>query len=308
MVKSAWSWIALATVGWASGNVTSKLALNGGMDPVPLTLVRFGVAAVGMVALLAAFGRLDRDLDWRRGGAIGVLNMALPPIFFTIALVTLDASLAGLLIALIPASSIVAAHFIVPGERFRAWRVPGLIVAFSGIAILLGGVERIDPRALWGAVGWSMLGVIAAGTGGAVSRRFAIHTPARRMVVPQFTAAAATLAVIAVPTGAWGGLAGLEGDVWGWAIATGLFGTITPFYSFLQVVQRAETAKAALIGYLVPVASAVSAVIFLGDPVTISLIIGGTVILMGVVLADRGEVISGLMRSRKLARAAAASR
>ena len=307
-MKSAWSWIALATIGWGSGNITSKLALNGGMDPVSLTLVRFGVAAVGMVTLLAVFGRLDRDLDWRRGGAIGVLNMALPPIFFTIALVTLDASLAGLLIALIPAASIVAAHFIVPGERFQTWRVPGLIVAFSGIAILLGGVERIDPRSLWGAVGWSMLGVIAAGTGGAVSRRFAIHTPARRMVVPQFTAAALTLAVVAVPTGAWASLAGLPGDVWGWAIATGLFGTITPFYSFLQVVQRAETAKAALIGYLVPVVSAVSAVIFLGDPVTISLIAGGTVILMGIVLADRGEVIAGLLRSRKLAKAAATSR
>lgn len=307
-MKSAWSWIALATAGWASGNVTSKLALNGGMDPVSLTLVRFGVAAVGMVALLAAFGRLDRDLDWRRGGAIGVLNMALPPIFFTIALVTLDASLAGLLIALIPASSMVAAHFIVPGERFRAWRVPGLILAFSGIAILLGGVERIDPGALWGAVGWSMLGVIAAGTGGAVSRRFSLHTPARRLVVPQFTAAAVTLAVIAVPTGAWGGLADLPGDVWGWAIATGLFGTITPFYSFLQVVQRAETAKAALIGYLVPVASAISAVIFLGDPVTASLVVGGTVILAGIVLADRGEVITSLMRSDKPAEAATTPR
>jgi drug/metabolite transporter (DMT)-like permease len=307
-VNSAWSWILLATAGWASGNVTSKLALNGGMDPVSLTLVRFGIAALGMVALLAAFGRLHRDHDWRRGGTIGVLNMALPPIFFTIALVTLDASLAGLLIALIPAASIVAAHYIVPGETFRVWRVPGLIVAFSGIAILLGGVERIDPGALRGAVGWSMLGVIAAGAGGAVSRRFAIHTPARRMVVPQFIAAAVMLAVIAVPTGAWSALSGLSGDVWGWAIATGLFGTITPFYSFLQVVQRAETAKAALIGYLVPVASAIAAVIFLGDPVTASLVIGGTVILLGIVLADRGEVISSLLRTRKLAKAPATPR
>lgn len=307
-MKSAWSWIALATAGWASGNITSKLALDGGMEPVSLTLVRFCVAAVGMVMLLAAFGRLERDLDWRRGGTIGVLNMALPPIFFTIALVTLDASLAGLLIALIPASSIVAAHFVVPGERFRAWRIPGLVFAFTGIAILLGGVERIDPGSLRAAVGWSMLGVVTAGTGGAVSRRFALHTPARRMVIPQFTAAALTLVVIAIPTGAWGALSGLEGEVWGWAIATGLFGTITPFYSFLQVVQRAETARAALIGYLVPVVSAVSAVIFLDDPVTTSLIIGGTVIVAGIVLADRGQVLSALLRSRKPARARATSR
>jgi drug/metabolite transporter (DMT)-like permease len=234
--------------------------------------------------------------------------MALPPIFFTIALVTLDASLAGLLIALIPAASMVAAHFIVPAERFRAWRIPGLVVAFAGIAILLGGVDRIEPRALWAAVAWSMLGVVAAGSGGALSRRFAIHTPARRMVIPQFTAAALALVVVSFPTGAYTALVGLPLDVWGWAVATGLFGTITPFYSFLQVVERAETARAALIGYLVPVTSAVAAVIFLDDPVTTSLVVGGIVIMFGVVLADRGESITGLVRARKLARAHATSR
>jgi len=278
------------------------------MNPVSLTLVRFGVAATGMIVILAAFGRLERHSDWRRGSSIGVLNMALPPIFFTIALVTLDASLAGLLIALIPAASIVAAHFIVPGERFRTWRLPGLAVAFAGIGILLGGVDRLEPTALWGAVGWSMLGVVAAGSGGALSRRFAIHTPARRMVVPQFVAAALTLVVVGVPAGAWSALDGLPGDVWGWAIVTGLFGTITPFYSFLQVVERAETARASLIGYMVPVASAVSAVIFLGDPVTASLIVGGIVILAGVVLADRGGVISSFVRARKLEKVAATHR
>jgi drug/metabolite transporter (DMT)-like permease len=278
------------------------------MHPVSLTLVRFLVAAGGMVAILASFGRLGRDHDWRRGGAIGLLNMALPPIFFTIALVTLDASLAGLLIALIPAASMVAAHFIVPAERFRAWRIPGLVVAFAGIAILLGGVDRIEPGALWAAVAWSMLGVVAAGSGGALSRRFAIHTPARRMVIPQFTAAALALVVVSFPTGAYTALVGLPLDVWGWAVATGLFGTITPFYSFLQVVERAETARAALIGYLVPVASAVAAVIFLDDPVTTSLVVGGIVIMFGVVLADRGESIIGLVRARKLAKAHATSR
>jgi drug/metabolite transporter (DMT)-like permease len=307
-VKSPWPWIALATFGWSTGNITSKLALDGGMDPVALTLVRFVVAAVGMLSILAAAGQLDRDHDWRRGGAIGTLNMALPPVFFTIALVTLDASLAGLLIALIPAASIVAAHFIVPGERFRAWRVPGLIVAFAGIAVLLGGVEGIESSALWGAVGWSMLGVVAAGMGGAVSRRFAIHTPARRMVVPQFLAAALTLMLLGFPAGTWGQLSGLPGDVWGWAITTGLVGTITPFYSFLQVVERAETATAALIGYLVPVMSAIGAVIFLGDPVTASLILGGTIIVMGVVLADRGGTILGLLRARKPVKAPVAPR
>jgi drug/metabolite transporter (DMT)-like permease len=299
-VKSPWPWIALATAGWASGNITAKLALDGGMSPLSLTLVRFGIAAVGMVAILRFLGRLDNDHDWRRGSFIGLLNMAMPPIFFTIALATLHASLAGLLIALIPAATIVAAHFIVPGERFRAWRIPGLVVALAGITILLGGVRSIDPASLRIALIWSALGVVSAGAGGAVTRRFALETPTRRMLVPQFVAAAVVLFVLGVPTGAWGGLAGLPGDVWGWAIATGIFGTIVPFHAFLQVVERTEVARAALIAYLVPVVSAISAVLFLGDPVTASLVIGGAVIMTGVVLADRvGPVIESLRRRPK---------
>lgn len=98
----------------------------------------------------------------------------------------------------------------------------------------------------------------------------------------------------------------------GWATgnvtSTGLVGTIVPFCSLLQVVERAEIAEAALIGYLVPVASAVAAVIFLGDPVTASLVIGGTIIMAGVVLADRGEVLSRAVGVRKVASAHATAR
>lgn len=308
MVRGPWPWIALATAGWASGDIFSKLALQNGIDPVALTLVRFVIAAAGIVVLLTIGGRLGRDHDWRRGGLIGVVNMAMPPVFFTIALVTLDVSIAGLLIALIPAAAVVAAHFLVPGERFRLWRVPGLLVAFAGIAILLGGVERIEPGPLWGAVAWSTAGVVLAGAGGALSRRFALQTPVRRMVIPQFLAAAITLVIVSIPTGAAASLAGVSPGAWGWAVAAGLLGTITPFYSFLQVVERADTARSALIGYLVPMTSASAAVAFLGDPVTASLVIGGLVIIVGVVLADRGERISGLVRARKLARAHATPR
>lgn len=301
-MNNPWTWIALATVGFATGNVTSKLALDVGIDPYTLVMVRFVVAAIGIVAARGLGGQLRGDDEWRRGSTIGIVNLVGPPVCFTIALVTLTASLAGLLIALIPAATMVAAHLIVPGERFEAWRLPGVVVAFGGIAVLLGGVEDIDAADLATAAVWSLAGVALAGVGGAISRRFALEVPASRLLVPQFVSAAVGSVVLWAVVAGFDALTTAPGaGIW-WAIATGLFGTITPFYSILRAFGIAETATVALVGYLVPVASAIAAVIFLGDAVTTSLVVGGSIVMAGVILADRGRWAVSVVRAESFRR------
>jgi len=295
-VRNPWPWIAVATAGFAGGTILGKLTLDAGMDPLTLTGIRLIIAAVGLGAVLAVGGRLVTNHDWRRGSILGVVNMALPPLFLTLALASLTASLSGLVVALIPGVSVVAAHFLVPGERFRAWRIPGLVVAVVGVTILLGGATDVDSGSMAAAIGWSALGVTAAGTGGALSRRFALEVPTKRLVVPQFVTAAITASVVCTVLGAWSTLSDSTPTALWWAAATGIFGTIVPFVSFLEAVERAETARASLIGYLVPMVSAVGAVVFLGDPVSSSLVVGGSVVLVGVLLADRGRILVDRIR------------
>lgn len=302
-MNNPWTWISAATIGFAIGNVTSKLALDAGLDPSTLVMVRFVVAAVVIIAIRAARGLITHEEEWRRGSTIGIVNLTLPPLFFTFALVTLSASLAGLLIALIPAATMVGAHFLVPGERFELTRLPGIAVAFGGIAVLLGGVEGVASEDLVTAVLWSMAGVAAAGIGGAISRRFALEVQATRMLVPQFTAAAIGATILGLLVGGVDGLTEAPTEGLAWSLATGAFGTVIPFYSLLRAFDIAETATVALIGYLVPVASAVAAVILLGDPVTGSLVAGGAIVMVGVALADRGKWALTVFRNEWLRRA-----
>ncbi len=283
----------MAAAAWGSGTVLTKAALETGMTAWAVMLGRFTFAVVGLAAVLAIGGGLrwpDREASWK-GAVLGAVNMALPMVFFTLALEHLSASLGGILIALIPAATVASAHYLVAGERFQAWRLPGLIVAFAGVAVLIGGEEAGPSSNVTLGVALSFLGIAGAGIGGALSRRYAIGISALRLVVPQFVAGAVVIAMSALPAGAYPELAGSSPGQWVLVVMLGLFSTTVPFFMFLWVVQIAPAAKAALIGYLVPLAAVVGAVAFLGDPVTGALVTGGGLIIGGVIGADRGHLV-----------------
>ena len=129
---------------------------------------------------------------------LGIVAMAIPMTLMTLALEDLPVSLSGVLIALIPLSTIAAAHFIVPGERFQTRSLPGLLIALIGSAVLVGiGGETVDGVGnLWRGVGWMVIGVTMAGVGGALSRRFALEVPSDQLVLPQFTVNTVVLLVV----------------------------------------------------------------------------------------------------------------
>ncbi len=293
LIHNPWVPIMVAAIAWGSGTVLTKAALDAAMTPFALMLGRLVVALLALTLVLATTGMLavpDRNSAWK-GAVLGATNMALPTIFFTLALQHLNASLGGILIALIPAATVAAAHVLVSGERFESWRLPGLIVAFLGVAVLIGGENGGTSSNLVLGVGLSFAGIAAAGIGSALSRRFAIEVPARRLVLPQFVVGAAVVMVAAIPTGAYRDLADATTHQWGLVALLGTFSTTVPFFTFLWVVEIAPAAKAALIGYLVPLAAVSGAVWLLGDPVTGALLGGGGMIIGGVIIADRGHLV-----------------
>ncbi|MDH3517463.1 MAG: DMT family transporter [Acidimicrobiia bacterium] len=293
LLYNPWLSIIAAAVAWGSGTVLTKAALDSGMTPFSVMLGRYLFALAGLAAVLALGGGLrkpDREATWR-GAVLGAVNMALPTIFFTLALEHLSASLGGILIALIPAATVASAHFFVSGERFQAWRLPGLVVAFVGVAVLIGGEEGGPSSNIALGVALSFLGIAGAGVGGALSRRYAIEVSALRLVAPQFAAGAIATAMAAAPAGAFPELAGATPRQWILVALLGILSTTVPFFAFLWVVQIAPAAKAALIGYLVPLAAVIGAIALLGDPVTGALLGGGALIIGGVIIADRGHLI-----------------
>lgn len=290
MNRNPWLPILAASIGWGSGVVVTRALILDGVDPWTIFLPRYVVGLVALVAGLALWGRLRARsrVEWRRGAVLGAVNMAAPTIFLTLAVEQIPASLNGILVATVPIATIVAAHVLVPGERFTPTTLPGLLVALLGVMVLIGRPGDIgEGGSLALGVFWSFSGVTAAAIGGALSRRYALETPAVGMIVPQFLVATGVVLVLDVPAGGFAGLGALTFIQWMGLLWLGLISTTVPFFAFFRAVEIAPAAKAALIGYLIPLVGVVGGLVVLGEPLSLGLAVGGPLILAGVVAAER---------------------
>lgn len=270
----------------------TRAALTGGVSTFVVVPARFGIA-LAVLAFVSLFWARFRGLDrrhWARGAILGAVALVIPNTLFTLGLEDLPVNIGGLLIALIPIATVAAAHFLVEGERFNPRSISGLVTSLVGTGILVGlgseGMEGVGN--LWRGVGLSMIAVVLAGTGGALTRRFAIEVGGDRLVIPQFTTAT-VLGVLAMPFLNTTPLASIEWEQWAILIALGVFATAIPFTSFLIAADVNPAARLGVAAYLVPVIAVTLAVTFLDETLTPAVVVGALLIISGVILTERSS-------------------
>jgi drug/metabolite transporter (DMT)-like permease len=189
-----WALLLALVAMWGSSFMFNKI----GVASVPPATVVAGRLAIGAVILIAvvyatgrrlpAFGRI-----WLAYLALAVIGNVLPFYGITWGQKVVDSALAGILMAIMPLTTLVLAHFLVAGERMTRNRIGGFLLGFMGIVVLMG------PAALAG-VGGSTLQVVSqlAVLGGALC--YALNSVLARLLVRNdfLVAAAATLTVAAV--------------------------------------------------------------------------------------------------------------
>lgn len=289
-LMNPWSPLIVATVGWAASAVLSRALIVRGVSTftlIPLRMVFAFAALLGVMALTRRFWHTNA-VSWRRGLVLGIVAMAMPMTLMTLALEDLPVSLGGLLIALIPLTTIVAAHFLVDGERFQHRSLPGLVVALIGTAVLvgIGGNTVAGVDNLWRGV-WLMVGgVCLAGLGGALSRRYALEHSSDELVFPQFLVNTVFVTLV-LPLFFDLDVAAVDGVSWVLIAAIGVVGTTIAFTAFLIGAGINPASRLALTGYSVPVLAVVFAIFFLGETLTLSVAVGASLIIIGVILAER---------------------
>ena len=281
-----------AILGWGSAAVLTRAVLTSGVSTFVVVPMRFGVAL--LVLLLVSrfwtrFGGFERR-HWVRGVVLGTVALAIPNTLFTLGLEDLPVSIGGLLIALIPIATVGAAHFLVEGERFNPRSIPGFVTSLVGTGILVGlGGESIEGVGnLWRGVGVSLIAVVLAGTGGALTRRFALEVGGDRLVIPQF-ATATILGILAMPFLNTTQLSSIETEQWVLLLALGVLATAIPFTSFLIAAELNPAARLGVAAYLVPVIAVTLAVIFLGEELTPAVMVRALLIISGVIVTERSS-------------------
>jgi len=283
-----WAGILAASLGWASGGIATRAAFNEGVGAWTMVAMRVLIAAVLVgIVILARKIPAPTARVVRFGLLMAVFNLTIPYILFTFAYDEASAGFVSLLAALIPISTAVFANFMLPDEPLTAGKFLGLFVAFAGVAaLLLSGDSGLSEggRPLV-AVGLALTAVATIGFSSAFAKKHAGTYDPTMLTWLQFAFSAVWLVVAMLA------IEGSPTDVTntGWALIVlmAVFATVTPFLILYWLYQHVSATDAAITGYLVPLFVIVGGLILLDEELQAGIVIGGILVFVGILLADR---------------------
>lgn len=272
---------------WGSTFIVTKAAYTQIM-PLAYTSLRYVLASFIGLAVLAVRGRHDPARYWRiepgdrmRFVWCGLMGTAFNQVLFSIGVDRTSAFASSLLSSILPIFSL--AIVTVLGTRLSRSIWIGVGIAIAGVCLFLvqGGTES-------GMLG-NLLCLASAAT-------FAVYNelvqplvrryPAETVVAYVMAFGAIPLVIFAMPqvlAQDWGSL---DTRVWGAIAYTATFPVYLALIAWNWLIAKRGVAATGW-NLLVPIASGVMAVIFLGDSIGIIQILGAAVTLFGLVLMQR---------------------
>lgn len=249
---------------------------------IPLIWLRVAIATVVLIPLLAWKGQIS--LMRQHIGSmliVGLFNSALPFVFIAWAVLSITSGLASILNATTPIfTAIIAALWL--GVKLNKSRIMGLIIGFIGVLLLAADKADFKP----GGTGWAILAsLLAALSYGLVTnytKRY-LHTIPALVIA---TGAQLAAAIILVPFAYWFWPSTMPNlTAWLAVIILGVGCTALAFLLFYRLVAEVGASGAVTVTFLVPVFGVFWGSLLLHEPITLSVLIGGVIILIGTALS-----------------------
>ncbi len=140
-----WGLLLALVAFWGSNFMFVKLGVTA-VPPATLVAARLVIGAVILVAIVRALGYTFPPIGrpWIPYVVLAIVGNCLPFWFITWGQQAIDSALAGILMAIMPLTTLLLVHFFVPAERMTRYRVAGFTLGLLGIVVLMG------PAALTG--------------------------------------------------------------------------------------------------------------------------------------------------------------
>lgn len=276
--------VVLAAI-WGSSFMFIKLAVAD-IPPLTIAAMRIVIAA----AVLIAVGRM-RGLRLPRGRRVWMLFVVLAITgnagpFFLISWGEshIDSAMAAILIAFVPLSTVILAHFMTRDERLTWPKALGVGLGLFGIVILLGGVGTDQLAGDHIAQGAILLAAVSYAFASLIARR-----------LPPMPSLATAMAVVICAVGIAVPLSLIVDRPWELApsalsmisvvylgVASTAMGTLILYY----LIRRTGATFVSFNNYLAPLYGAVLGVGVLGEILTWGIAVGLALILLGVSLSN----------------------
>jgi drug/metabolite transporter (DMT)-like permease len=277
---------------------TTWLASKQGVKYIPDGLQMAGIRQfLGGICYVGFFlykrWPLPKGKEWIPIIVLSFLNFMISNGLSTVALQhKISAGLGAIIGAIFPLWLVVIG-IVVSKEKMPVMAIVGLLLGFGGVCVIFYDHlnEFLDPEFRWGI----LLSVIATWTWAIATlytKRQAVNfnpyfglglqMVISGIVLYGFSAATGRAVVLtAIPWQSWASIAYLV-----------IFGSLIAFVCYLYALQNLPTEQASVYAYINPIVAVVLGAIIFDERVTIYLIIGGLVTLLGVYLVNRAYRIT----------------
>ena len=269
-----------AGIAWGVPYFFIKIAVED-FSTYSIVLFRVLIGAAVLVPLALKSGALSLALKhWRWVLAFALLEMVGPWWLITEAERHISSGLTGLLIATVPFFAVIIASFLGDKSVWHPKTIAGLLVGFTGVVALVGIDSLsglVDP--LWvgavilASVGYALAPALIAHkigfvpTAGVISLSMVfvglIYLLPASLALPKEIAAEPAL------------------ESWISLVVLGVVCSAIAFVIFFALIKEIGAARATLITYLNTLVALLLGIVFLGEPITLGLLIGLPLVLIG---------------------------
>jgi len=270
----------IAAALWGLTPVATKTALNG-FSPELLTFARLFIAAV-LFRILAGSGArwfiADRWI-WLAGAGLGA-----DFVLYNYGMERTAANVAGLVVNVELLSTISFAVAIL-GERLNARRIGGGLITLAGVvAVTVDGVSLSDITrsdrflgnvlVMLAGISWSLFAV--------AQRRTRFGRNLFERLTPIFSIAAMITSPVMLRRGAWVFTPAVA-PVLMFIVLT-VFGTGVVYWIYARAQDVLDVSVLSILLCAIPIFAVLFAYVLLHEPVTLSLVAGGSIIVAGIIL------------------------
>jgi drug/metabolite transporter (DMT)-like permease len=243
-----------------------------------------GAAALGLYALIVRRALRGRT-PVRTFVLVGAINVAIPFVLISAALLAIPPSLAAIINATAPLFSyLIAALWF--GTRLSPQAIGGLALGLGGVALVVGGAPiDLDAETLL-AVAASTGAAAAYALGGHLTKdRFGDDSPLSMATGQQLAAGLMLLPLLLVDPPNASPDAGEITAI----LALGIGSSGIAYLIYFRLIAEVGATSALTVTYLVPVFGVLWATLFRGDEITAGMLIGAAGVLAGVALVTRAS-------------------
>jgi drug/metabolite transporter (DMT)-like permease len=270
---------------WGSSFLFTRISVVE-FGALPTAAVRVAIASAFLLPLVLLRG-LGPALwkNRRKVFLVGLFNSGIPFACFAFALLSITTGLSAILNATVPMFGALVA-WVWLKDRPTGSRILGLLIGFAGVAMLAWDKATFKPDASGVAPGWAVLACLFACICYALSASYAKRylTGMPPLVTAAGSQIGATLG-LALPAAWLWPAARPSGQAWLALLAVGVVCTAIAYILYFRLIETAGPARALAVTFVVPVFAIFYGLVFLGEAVTLWMLICAVVIVCGTALS-----------------------